>query len=343
MSIKHLQPDTCSNCGGFHDDLILFADALVSGVPGSLGSTAGRALFAASRDNASGLFDEINSEFDYAALSEFAAAQIPLIPEDADRLTRQQQRDIKRIIAPPVAEVSPRWGPTLAAASALAFMTGGSQVDNFFTRSNRVSGVFQGPMPRRVIRLARRPAFTRAKGMDATTLRRLDRTIQRAMLEGRTSGVGEVGRAVRREFADMSRNRSRLIATTEMNHGVSRGAFSRAANLGSKTKTWLTVGDNRVDFVDCGANQSQGKISISEPFQSGHMTTGAHPRCRCAVSYFGADPAKVEVRFTRESRASWVASIPALIFVMAATVPGTKEGDPGHVREPRGLTANISN
>lgn len=328
---------TCPNCGGIKHDLLLFADDLVSGFPGSLGSTAGRELFTASRDNASGLFGRTENEFNFRALNEFAAAQIPLIPEDAKHLTRQQQRDINRLVEPPVRKVSPAWGPTLAAGASLAFMTGASQVDQFFTRQDRLAPVWSSPVPRRVPQLARRPAFTRAKGMDAVTLRRLDNTIQRAMLEGRTSGVASVGRAVRAEFKDMSANRSRLIANTEMNFSMSRGSFARAANIGSKTHGWTTVGDNRVDFPDCGANESQGHIPLAQPFQSGHMTTGAHPRCRCANTYLGASPKRVEERFTPASRASFVNSLIPALFIFPAVVPGTKEGEPGHIKEPRGL------
>lgn len=220
-------------------------------------------------------------------------------------------------------------------------MTGASQFENSFDRSKfaefaNQSGVFTSTIPPRVLQLAARPASTRAVGMDQVTLDRLDRTIGRAMTKGRTLGVGEVGRAIKKDFADMSRHRSRLIATTEMNFSMSRGTFSRAVSLGSKLHSWISVGDRFVDTLDCLPNEinSSSGIPIAKPFTSGHMTTPAHPRCRCTVAYFGADPVKVEERFTPASRAAWIVGLAATIFVRPSTVEGKKEGDPGHVSEP---------
>lgn len=332
----------CNTCNQFY----LFADDLISGFPGSLGTTAGRTLWADSRQFADAQFRKTSSRFDYPRLQALARDIIPDIPENAKHLTRAQMKRVRALTVPAVKSLTESWTRGLALRSAVAFMTGATQYENSFDdgvtaqfADRRVSGVYMGPIPRKVAQLAARPARTRAVGMDAVTLDRLDRTIERAMISGRTSGVGEVGRAVRKEFASMSTKRSRLIATTEMNFSMSRGTFTRAASLGSKKKQWITVGDNRVDWPDCGVNESlSGRgIPLRDAFNSGHMTTPAHPRCRCVIAYFDADPKKVSERFTRESRSSWLSSLPFNLFVMAAIVEGTKHGDPGHVQEPVGV------
>jgi len=80
-------------------------------------------------------------------------------------------------------------------------------------------------------------------------------------------------------------NRADLIAITNANDMLSMGAFMSASDVGSKRKSWVTVGDERVDPIVCASNESQGSIPISHPHQSGHMHPTGHIRCRCVEVY----------------------------------------------------------
>jgi hypothetical protein len=148
-------------------------------------------------------------------------------------------------------------------------------------------------------------------GIDDTSLLRLTNTIESAMLRGRTSGVAEVARAIDQAFPEFKKGRSALIATTEMNFAMSRGAFNRAAAMGSRLKQWITVGDDRVSQIICQPNEggSQRGIPIDASFASGHVTTPGHPRCRCSVAFFGASRSQIEVGLTPEGRREWVGGL----------------------------------
>jgi hypothetical protein len=80
------------------------------------------------------------------------------------------------------------------------------------------------------------------------------------------------------------RNRAELIAVYETgeayeagNHAI--GQRLQAAGLVME-KSWLTVGDGRVDPI-CRANQAQGWIPYDDAYASGHQHPQAHPACRC--------------------------------------------------------------
>jgi len=103
--------------------------------------------------------------------------------------------------------------------------------------------------------------------------------------------------------AGFSEDRAQLIAENEVANANSAGTlqgYLDAEEAGIEVKKgWITVGDEKVDGDICKANEDQGPIPVSEPFQSGHMAPLGHTNCRCSlVAYVGSDAA---VSNTRES------------------------------------------
>ena len=88
-------------------------------------------------------------------------------------------------------------------------------------------------------------------------------------------------------------DRASLIAQTEVANANSEGtlqAYTLAEQAGVEIlKGWLTVGDEKVDEDICQANEDQGPIPVSQPFQSGHMRPLGHARCRCSLMAYVGD------------------------------------------------------
>ena len=86
----------------------------------------------------------------------------------------------------------------------------------------------------------------------------------------------------------MTKARAEMIARTEANNAVSRGAYEANAAVGASEKEWLYYGGACPSGV-CPDNEGDGRIPIDDSFSSGHSYPTAHPRCRCVVVYFGVD------------------------------------------------------
>ncbi|KKL18208.1 hypothetical protein LCGC14_2477840, partial [marine sediment metagenome] len=79
----------------------------------------------------------------------------------------------------------------------------------------------------------------------------------------------------------------------------------------SKLKQWITVGDDRVSQLICQPNEAgSGRgIPIDASFESGHVTTPGHPRCRCSVAFFGATRDQIEAGLTPQGRTEWIGGL----------------------------------
>jgi hypothetical protein len=82
-------------------------------------------------------------------------------------------------------------------------------------------------------------------------------------------------------------HRAETIARTEASSAVGQAKMAAFENNGHWGKRWVTAGDDRVDAgggsQPCITNEAMGPISLGRPFDSGHKTTPAHPRCRCVI------------------------------------------------------------
>lgn len=79
-------------------------------------------------------------------------------------------------------------------------------------------------------------------------------------------------------------DRAELIARTELKNADSAGNFLTYLDSGMNLeKSWLVSNDHD-DKDECDDNEEDGWIPLSEPFSSGDLTTGAHPRCNCSIA-----------------------------------------------------------
>jgi hypothetical protein len=84
------------------------------------------------------------------------------------------------------------------------------------------------------------------------------------------------------------RDRAELIATTVAGDAYEAATNATAQQLAAAglvmEKSWLTVGDDRVD-VECEDNENDGWIGLDDGFSSGQLRPPAHPACRCTLLY----------------------------------------------------------
>jgi len=129
-------------------------------------------------------------------------------------------------------------------------------------------------------------------GIDETTRGNINRIVSQGLKN--QDGVDGIKKALE-EFIDddqMTAGRAKMIARTETNNAVSRGAFEANSAVGAREKEWIWYGGPCPTNV-CENNEGEGRIPINDAFSSGHMYPSAHPMCRCTVVYFGVDPTKL--------------------------------------------------
>jgi SPP1 gp7 family putative phage head morphogenesis protein len=123
-----------------------------------------------------------------------------------------------------------------------------------------------------------------ARDLDATTADRLESLLVDGLENGKS--YDQIAKAIRDEFKDFTGARADLIATTEIGEAYSAATLEAAQELEDKgidlEKSWLTVGDDRVD-EDCAANEDAGWIDLDDEFPSGDDRPLSHPGCRCSL------------------------------------------------------------
>lgn len=119
--------------------------------------------------------------------------------------------------------------------------------------------------------------------IDETTRQRLANTLTRGAKAG--DSPAKLAKRIRTEvasMADISRGRSHLIATTELNNAMSEANLETYTRLGIAGKSWSTTGDDRVSD-ECIANEAAGIIPMDRAFPSGPQRPPQHPGCRCTL------------------------------------------------------------
>jgi len=140
---------------------------------------------------------------------------------------------------------------------------------------------YEGPPIEQATNWAREYAAKLVTKMDDETKERLANVVADAIDNKR--GVPGLARDIRKEFSDMSKYRSELIAKTETRNALWKGSRERMNDMGVTGKQWyLGSGGATGNCEDCMANASVGVISIDEefPIPEGDI----HPGCTCAIA-----------------------------------------------------------
>ena len=141
---------------------------------------------------------------------------------------------------------------------------------------------YEGPPAQNAIDFARTRGAKLVTEMSDTTKKRLAQVVSDGIKN--KSGIPNLSRSIRTEFADMTKYRSQLIARTETANALSTASVDTMKDMGIEGKRWVTVGDADVSKDICEPNGAQGIIPVGELFQSGHDAPPGHPNCRCAIA-----------------------------------------------------------
>lgn len=137
---------------------------------------------------------------------------------------------------------------------------------------------YEGPPMRQAIDYAREHCARLVTRMDEESKNLIAQVISDGIKNKR--GVEGMARDIRKQFEDMSRYRSRMIARTESCDALEQAFIDRSKDMGVTGKEWVTS-----DPCDiCAENEAEGIVPIDHVFSGGVDRPPQHPKCRCALA-----------------------------------------------------------
>jgi len=186
--------------------------------------------------------------------------------------------DIEDILDPILRTFSGSLNYKLNGYAVTAYLQGSAQMVEWGKTLGGKPIYFEGPPIQQAVSYAEKHCAKLVTRMDDETKTRLAKIISDGIENKR--GIPGLARDIKAEFADMTRNRSVMIARTETNDALSSGSLERMQDMGIDGKEWVTFDPCEI----CEANEAEGVVSIDHVFSSGHVRPPAHPRCRCALA-----------------------------------------------------------
>jgi len=190
-------------------------------------------------------------------------------------------KDVDNILNPLLATFDEQLTTMLNGELTIIYSTGSAEMITWGKTKGGVPIAYEGPPISQAIDWAERRAATLVTGLDEETKRRLAHTISQAIENKR--GIPGLARDIRKDFADMTRYRSELIARTETANALSEASLDRMKDMGIDGKEWVTVGDADVSD-ECMGNEAEGVIPVGQTFSGGVSAPPQHPDCRCALA-----------------------------------------------------------
>lgn len=140
---------------------------------------------------------------------------------------------------------------------------------------------FEGPPIQEAIKYAqtRGTQIATKYGLPPTSANRLAQIVSDGIRNKR--GIPGLARDIRKEFPDISKSQSELIAGTETAEVLSQASQDRMIAMGVDGKEWVCAPDS-CDI--CRANAAVGAIPANQMFPGGVMHPPQHEGCRCALA-----------------------------------------------------------
>lgn len=250
------------------DEIIAILEATIPANPNSPGNMRQRKRLERSLAE---YFGRLERAFPYSKLSEIYSRHV----------TESIGSESGRILDPLLAAFDPTLTTEISGQLVETYMSGQAEMITWGTTKGGVPIAYEGPPMQYAIDWADDHGATLVKGLDEETKKRLAHTISDGIAKKR--GVPGLARDIRKEFADMSRYRSQLIARTETATALSQASLDSMKDMGIEGKEWVTAGDDRVS-LECQGNAAEGVIPSDQAFSGGVMAPPQHPDCRCAIA-----------------------------------------------------------
>jgi hypothetical protein len=140
---------------------------------------------------------------------------------------------------------------------------------------------YEGPPMEQAVKWAKKHGAQMVTKMDDESKRRLAKIVSDAIQNKR--GIPGLARDIRKEFEDMTKYRSTLIANTETARALRVAGQERMVAMGVTGHEWvLGSGGAEGNCEDCMANAAVGAIPIDEEFPN--PEDSIHPNCTCSVA-----------------------------------------------------------
>lgn len=189
--------------------------------------------------------------------------------------------DTRDMLDPLLATFDKKLEADIGGQLAETYISGQAEMITWGKTKGGIPIAYEGPPISQAVGWAERHGATLVTQMNEETKRRLAYTISQGIEKKR--GIPGLARDIKREFADMTRYRSQLIAKTETRQALFQASHDNMVDMGIDGKEWvLGSGGETGNCPDCEANAARGVISVKEefPFPEGDI----HPGCTCAIA-----------------------------------------------------------
>lgn len=161
------------------------------------------------------------------------------------------------------------------------YLSGSAEMITWGKTKGGIPIAYEGPPIEQAINWAEKHCATLVTKMDAETKTRLAKIVSDGIANKR--GIPGLARDIRKEFADMTKYRSELIAKNETAHALRTASMDRMEDMGVGGKEWvLGSGGETGNCDDCQANAAVGVIPLDQPFP--YPEDDIHPGCTCAIA-----------------------------------------------------------
>lgn len=161
------------------------------------------------------------------------------------------------------------------------YFTGSTEMITWGKTKGGVPIAYEGPPISQAVTWAEKEGARLVTQMDTETKRRLSKLVSDGIKNKR--GIPGLARDIRKDFTNMTRYRSQLIAKTETQQALFQASHDRMVDMGIDGKEWiLGAGGVEGNCPDCEANAAVGVIPVTQEFP---VPEGSiHPGCTCAIA-----------------------------------------------------------
>lgn len=161
------------------------------------------------------------------------------------------------------------------------YTTGSAEMISWGKTKAGVPIAYEGPPISQAVSWAEKEGARLVTQMDMETRRRLAQVVSDGIKNKR--GVPGLASDIRKDFGNMTRYRSELIANTETRQALFTAGHDRMVEMGIEGKEWiLGAGGKEGNCPECEANAAVGIIPVKKEFPT--PEGDIHPGCTCAIA-----------------------------------------------------------
>lgn len=162
-----------------------------------------------------------------------------------------------------------------------AYLLASAEMITWGTTKGGIPIAYEGPPISQAIEYAQKHCAQLVTKMDDESRTLIAQTVSDGIKNKR--GIDGLARDIRKQFEDMSRARSQVIAKSETRDALFHASQDRMEDMGVTGKEWiLGSGGKEGNCTDCKANADAGIISVGEEFPTPQYDI--HPGCTCAIA-----------------------------------------------------------